>query len=503
MKKHLLYALCACASLSLHGTKNVQGKNYQRVKAHISNGGDPNHIINTMYKETLLHEACEEGSTSSVEYLLSLNADPYARETQYGDTPLHRAVDYGHFDIVKKYVQKGLSIDVTNKYGMTPLHSALRAYDITIRNVAMFDYLCKHTKNINKKAYADGTPLSLACRLNKDECVSTLLKYKADTEICDTHTDSPLYHAIKERNSHIVTLLLQHNASFVIPFKKPQRSFNFGFEENPSHIRMLKHALKSVGQQNSDIITTFLAYGCDIDPSDMEQSIFENINTIVSDIHTIDTKVNSNISMKDIYNLIPDQYKDMYIHRLYARKEYKKAFALCALHVSPENVYDYVIHHFDTHILNTHETCLEYIHALHTYMYNHYNSQSTLKKLAKKYTCFTHNNILASELIHAYNININDSVHDAPHFITHALKHNKQDLITHIMNNDYINIDTIYNLFKSNRTTYSESAYKPFVQKIIYMKNMFRMMQEKSPFQHKMSDDIKRKIVQYTNPHNA
>ncbi|CAK9253192.1 unnamed protein product, partial [Sphagnum jensenii] len=41
-----------------------------------------------------------------------------------GDTPLHRAAEKGHLDVVKYLVEKGADVKAANKYGYTPLHWA-------------------------------------------------------------------------------------------------------------------------------------------------------------------------------------------------------------------------------------------------------------------------------------------------------------------------------------------------------------------------------------------
>jgi ankyrin repeat protein len=61
-----------------------------------------------------------EGHLNSVTLLMKHGADPLALDAR-GQSCIHVAAQYGHFDIVAYFVAKGVNIDKQDSYGMTPL----------------------------------------------------------------------------------------------------------------------------------------------------------------------------------------------------------------------------------------------------------------------------------------------------------------------------------------------------------------------------------------------
>ena len=63
------------------------------------------------------------GRSEEAAWLLAHGADPLI-EDEYGDTPLHTAVVFGHGQIIKLLVEKGISPDRPNGKNERPLEIA-------------------------------------------------------------------------------------------------------------------------------------------------------------------------------------------------------------------------------------------------------------------------------------------------------------------------------------------------------------------------------------------
>jgi ankyrin repeat protein len=59
-----------------------------------------------------------------VKYLVEEKGADVKAVDVYGNTPLHRASQNGHLDVVKYLVEKGADFQAVDKVGDTPLHDA-------------------------------------------------------------------------------------------------------------------------------------------------------------------------------------------------------------------------------------------------------------------------------------------------------------------------------------------------------------------------------------------
>ncbi|GAG32913.1 unnamed protein product, partial [marine sediment metagenome] len=68
------------------------------------------------------------GNKDVAGFLIGKGADIYARRDYDGWTPLHYAAAHGYTDVVELFIAKGVDVDTTNNWGVTPLDLALWAY---------------------------------------------------------------------------------------------------------------------------------------------------------------------------------------------------------------------------------------------------------------------------------------------------------------------------------------------------------------------------------------
>lgn len=94
----------------------------ENVKKLIENGKDVNsYDING---NTLLHEACINGNIDIINFLISNNANINKRNYYSMDTPLHKAVQFNHIEIVQLLIDAGVSINIFNVCRKSPLYIA-------------------------------------------------------------------------------------------------------------------------------------------------------------------------------------------------------------------------------------------------------------------------------------------------------------------------------------------------------------------------------------------
>lgn len=99
----------------------VLGGNLEQLSALIDLGINVNG--RDEYGNTPLHRAAEYGVSDGVRLLLAKGAQINAK-TERGNTPLHKAVVAGNADIVKQLVAAGANVNATNEINITPLHMA-------------------------------------------------------------------------------------------------------------------------------------------------------------------------------------------------------------------------------------------------------------------------------------------------------------------------------------------------------------------------------------------
>src|SRR5437764_7242684 len=94
----------------------------ERVKALLAAGVPANH--RDPLGGTALHDAAWSGCYPCVAALLEHGADPNARHTEAGSTPLHYAIVTHHTDIVKLLLDRGAEFRAAHRSGASPLHLA-------------------------------------------------------------------------------------------------------------------------------------------------------------------------------------------------------------------------------------------------------------------------------------------------------------------------------------------------------------------------------------------
>lgn len=130
-----------------------------------------------MNEEELI-KACEDGDLEKVKSIVEKVTDI---NLEYNDwTPLTKASEKGHLNIVKYLLENGAEIDKENGYGWTPLMCASMNGFLDI-----VKYLVDKGANIEIKTDSKWTALTFASMEGRLEVVKYLIKSGADVNVRD------------------------------------------------------------------------------------------------------------------------------------------------------------------------------------------------------------------------------------------------------------------------------------------------------------------------------
>ncbi|OXU24391.1 hypothetical protein TSAR_010297 [Trichomalopsis sarcophagae] len=125
-----------------------------------------------------------------------------------GYTPLHLAVEYNRFDLVKALLENGADVNTKTSKGETALH-------IACSHSSDKWYELIYDKDLDKEA-CDGIDW-VSNRKSQIGIIQLLLNYKADINAKDNNNETPLIHACKISDDSI----LNHDQSFHMQKEHP------------------------------------------------------------------------------------------------------------------------------------------------------------------------------------------------------------------------------------------------------------------------------------------
>lgn len=146
----------------------------------------------------------KSGSVSGVRPAIRAGAEKLSKEN---GKKLALACERGDFDLVKKLILLKADVHVKDKYGMTPLHTAVYHGETEIVRL-----LLEHGADVNAKDEDGWTPLHWATQYCQTEPCELLLQYGADANVKDVYGWTPLSTAARLGYTTICKILLDAGA---------------------------------------------------------------------------------------------------------------------------------------------------------------------------------------------------------------------------------------------------------------------------------------------------
>jgi ankyrin repeat protein len=195
-------------------------------------------------------------SVRATKLLLDNGANVHIRD-DIGQTPLHRASDGNHVDVMLLLLQHGAGVDVQDNGYSTALHLAsdlggLEAVRLLLENGA----------NPNIRNDRGQTPLHLASEWNHVGRTRLLLKCGADVDVQDNDHSTPLHLASYNKSLEATQLLLEHGAGIDVQNNEGRTPLHLASESDDGEmIRLLLGLGAALGaRDDSDLTLAALKY---------------------------------------------------------------------------------------------------------------------------------------------------------------------------------------------------------------------------------------------------
>lgn len=160
--------------------------------------------------DTPLHVASRKGFFECVKTLVDLGANCDLKN-KHGVSTLHEASIHGHLEIVNYLIQICGEINEPDVSSFTPFH-----YAVIHNHLPLVEFFSKYFSEcgisldvVDLHGY---TPLHWAVGLNRYDMVKILIECGANVNFTDNYQETPLFHAVKNDKEAIVKLLLQFKA---------------------------------------------------------------------------------------------------------------------------------------------------------------------------------------------------------------------------------------------------------------------------------------------------
>ena len=151
----------------------------------------------------LLVSACVADHCGVVALLLERGADVNARDSELGDTPLHRAAQCGNVDTVTLLLDRGALIDSLDSMRRTPLARSIEASQLQVAKI-----LLDRGADVEDKDSQGHGALHHACEKRDQFSIRMLLENGADVETRDTASRTLLMRASSLGRKDVAELLL-------------------------------------------------------------------------------------------------------------------------------------------------------------------------------------------------------------------------------------------------------------------------------------------------------
>ncbi|MBD0391224.1 ankyrin repeat domain-containing protein [Wolbachia endosymbiont of Pentalonia nigronervosa] len=189
-----------------------------------------NHLFSQIKDLSLLHLAAVSGYEKAVDYLINKGANVNL-QNKYGISPLYSAIHHGHEQVADHLIKKGANVNLQDKNGFSLLHFAAE-----YGHEKVVDYLIKKGATVNLQDKHGTFPLHLAAEYGYENIVNHLIKKGDTVNLQDKYGVSPLHLAAEYGHVNVAKLLLENDANVNMQCNL--------FHETPLHLAAGKNDLR-------------------------------------------------------------------------------------------------------------------------------------------------------------------------------------------------------------------------------------------------------------------
>jgi ankyrin repeat protein/L-ascorbate metabolism protein UlaG (beta-lactamase superfamily) len=175
------------------------------IDALVAQGADVNSVP-TDNQFSPLGAAAWRGNIDAARHLIELGADIKYRQERTGETALHLAAMRGHIEVAEFLMEQGLDVNITDKWGATPLFGA------AWQNPEMVRWLLAHGAEVELQTDSIGSPLTRSIYGGNAECLQLLIDAGAEVNTSAVGGDRPLKTAVERGNVELARLLVEAGA---------------------------------------------------------------------------------------------------------------------------------------------------------------------------------------------------------------------------------------------------------------------------------------------------
>uniref|UniRef100_A0AC34QCX5 ANK_REP_REGION domain-containing protein n=1 Tax=Panagrolaimus sp. JU765 TaxID=591449 RepID=A0AC34QCX5_9BILA len=229
---------------------------YGSIKSHPNSSDDPILLISAVLNDfedpdildasftTPLHYACLAGNLAIVEHLIKCGADVNRQQKKSSMTPLHFACQSGNDQVVELLLVNKGDPSITDSYGNTTLHYAVRCMDnVEVIKAIINAVVGDKEEFICTKNYGGISAIVLAVEENRLKIADYLLKQHLVNHSDHAH-ETLLVHLAAQRGSpDMVNILVQNGLSIEERDSRGQTPLHFASEEG--HLQLVRELLQA------------------------------------------------------------------------------------------------------------------------------------------------------------------------------------------------------------------------------------------------------------------
>ncbi|MFW5892833.1 MAG: ankyrin repeat domain-containing protein [Bacillota bacterium] len=181
----------------------VMSNNPKTMQILVDAGASPD-VLSHQF-ESLHHVCAQHANLRMFKFIKALKVSPYIR-TRYYETPLHRAAAKGKSELVKAYLDFGLTSKEEDAFGSTP-----RSYGKASGEIEML--FTRYENNLEIEQEMKKQPLAKLLRLRRFDEAEVYIHKRDSLDAKDYYENRPIFYALIYGDYRLIERLIGQGAS--------------------------------------------------------------------------------------------------------------------------------------------------------------------------------------------------------------------------------------------------------------------------------------------------